>query len=98
MVQFNDDGDIRCEICGGYFPRVCNHVRKAHGVSAADYKRHLGLPLSKGLCSETSRIKTSEHSKRVYASGAVNNFIENSKQTRYPKGVSGRNVKSKLIQ
>lgn len=87
-IQYNDKGLVKCEVCGQHFHRVACHVNKAHQMSASVYKAKFGFKQGEGLCSEKSRIITSNQSKSRYRTAEL--FIENSKKTRFPKGVCGR--------
>lgn len=46
---------IPCLICGKLYRAVCHHARLAHGISARDYKRRFGLPVSQGVAAPQAR-------------------------------------------
>lgn len=90
VVEKNEAGLIKCEICGEYFNRVACHVNKAHGLSAKEYKVKFGFVRSVGLCSDVSKSITSENSKEFYRNGVFEKFISRSHIGKFKKGCSGR--------
>lgn len=58
--EYNQQGLVKCEICGKYFARVAVHVRQKHEMTAREYKIEFGFDVSKGLCSEDSAEKSRE--------------------------------------
>ncbi len=46
---------VICLICGRAFRSVGHHVRWAHKITARDYKRRYGLPVTKGACGAEAR-------------------------------------------
>ncbi len=48
---------IQCHFCGEWFDYLANHIRKEHSMSAADYKRTVGLNNTTALINETVRAK-----------------------------------------
>lgn len=93
-AEYNNEGKIKCEVCGKVFNRVACHVNKVHGISALQYKELFGFKLSEGLCSEQSRIKTSRTSSQRYRTGKMNSFISNS--NKFKPGECGRNRSNKF--
>lgn len=90
---YNDEGKVRCLECGGYFHRVICHTLKAHNMNAEAYKLKFGLSLSKGICSETSRLKTSQQVTERSRNGLLEKFFTAGLNTQYKRGTSGRNIK-----
>ena len=62
ILEYNEEGKPKCEICGKFFNRVISHVRQKHFLNEREYKKQFGFELKKGICSkessEKSRIKT----------------------------------------
>ena len=62
ILEYNEEGKPKCEICGKFFNRVLSHVRQKHFLNEIEYKKQFGFDLKKGICSkessEKSRIKT----------------------------------------
>ena len=62
ILEYNEEGKPKCEICGKFFNRVISHVRQKHFLNEKEYKKQFGFDLKRGLCSkessEKSRIKT----------------------------------------
>ena len=62
ILEYNEEGKPKCEICGKFFNRVISHVRQKHFLNEKEYKKQFGFDLKKGICSkessEKSRIKT----------------------------------------
>ena len=62
ILEYNEEGKPKCEICGKFFNRVLSHVRQRHFLNEIEYKKQFGFDLKKGICSkessEKSRIKT----------------------------------------
>lgn len=62
ILEYNEEGKPKCEICGKFFNRVISHVRQKHFLNEREYKKQFGFDLKKGICSkessEKSRIKT----------------------------------------
>jgi hypothetical protein len=88
-AEYNNDGLVKCEICGGYFSRVCNHANKAHNIKAKEYRKMFGFG-TQLLISELSRIKSAEKTKNRYEGGQCERFKEKSKSTQFKPGESGR--------
>ena len=62
---------IPCLICGKPCLSVCHHARRAHGISARDYKLRFGLPVSRGVAAPESREAWRESMLNSRASGAI---------------------------
>jgi hypothetical protein len=62
ILEYNEEGKPKCEICGKFFNRVISHVRQKHFLNEKEYKKQFGFDLKRGICSkessEKSRIKT----------------------------------------
>lgn len=90
VIEYNEDGQPKCEICGRYFTRVALHVRQKHEISEKEYKIQFGFDLKKGICSkessEKSRIKALENYDKVIKE----NLIKNGEKSRFKKGGKGR--------
>lgn len=55
MVVAENHDLPECLICGGRFKSVGHHVRKAHGITAMDYRDMYGIPRSRKLTSAETR-------------------------------------------
>ena len=85
IVEYNQEGQPKCEICGRYFNRVISHVRQAHFINEREYKMLFGFDLIKGICSKESAEKT-----RIKTLGNYDKCIKNNLEI---KGVKSRFVK-----
>jgi hypothetical protein len=53
LGRLNDDGDrVECHACGGWYRLLATHL-PVHDLTAREYKRIFGLPLSQGLVGRT---------------------------------------------
>ena len=90
IIEYNEEGQPKCEICNKYFNRVVSHVSKKHHMTEKEYKIQFGFDLKKGICSaessERSRIKALENYDTVIA---VNLTIKGQK-SRFKNGDKGR--------
>ena len=84
--EYDNNGRVKCEICGKYFNSVCSHALKAHNISARDYKLRYGLKLSKPVSSSNLINKLSN----AALNRNTDYLIEAGKQYRYKTGESGR--------
>lgn len=57
VVLKADDGKLLCPFCGKTYEHLGAHAHRAHGLSAKEYKREVGLPQGSALCSERIRFK-----------------------------------------
>lgn len=85
--EYNEQGKVRCNICGQYFDRVMNHARLAHGISNKQYRKKFGYSNSTNLTSIQSSMKSGEKIKIHYHNGDYDKFIERSKSTRFVPGI-----------
>ena len=71
------DGRIRCAVCGGSFDRIGIHARKAHGMTAREYREKYGGSLSSRRVQEVAskprgkRGPYEKHSRYVLPDGRV---------------------------
>jgi len=90
IIEYSDDGLIKCEICNQYFQRVITHVRQKHYMNEKDYNLQFGFDTSKGICSresaERSRIKVYENFDKCIGK----NLLEKGSNTRFIVGSKGR--------
>jgi hypothetical protein len=90
IIEYNEDGQPKCEICGEHFERVAAHVRQKHEISAREYKKQYGFDLSKGICSKESSEKSREKAYDNYDKVIGNNLVKNGEPTRFKNGSKGR--------
>jgi hypothetical protein len=90
IIEYNSDGEPKCEICEKHFKRVIAHARQKHNISEREYKMQFGFDLKKGICSkdssEKSRIKAFENYDKVIAI----NLTQKGVKSRFVKGDKGR--------
>lgn len=60
IVEYDVNGNPKCEICGKYYKRVMTHARYKHEITEREYKKQFGLNLIKGICSKESSQLTRE--------------------------------------
>jgi hypothetical protein len=90
IIEYNDDGEPKCEICGKFFKRVLAHVRQKHLVAEKEYKTTFGFDLYKGICSKDSSEKSREAVYRNYDKCVEKNLLFKGEKTRFVKGSDGR--------
>ncbi len=90
IIEYNDDGLPKCELCGQYFNRVLSHVRQKHAMTQREYKVMHGLDLIKGIISAHSRDKSRQAVLNNFEKVVENNLINSGKNTRFKDGGSGR--------
>lgn len=76
---------FQCQICGGWYNKLCSHTWNAHKILAYDYKKMFGLETTKGLVTDEYR----EHKRKlVYEHPEVieNNLVKAGEKTRMKKG------------
>ncbi len=60
----DEDGRLQCHICGKFYRGLCNHVHRAHGITADQYRQEFGLTRH-GLVSPDLRKRLSEHAREM---------------------------------
>lgn len=90
VIEYNEDGQPMCEICGKYFERVLAHARQKHHISEREYKLQFGFDLIKGICSERSAEKTRIKTLLNYDKVIAINLTEKGKKSRFTEGSEGR--------
>lgn len=90
VIEYNEEGNPKCEICGLFFKRVLTHVRQKHFMNERQYKSKFGFDLIKGICSKASsdksRAKVIEH----YDTVVAGNLLYSGELSRFSKGTKGR--------
>jgi hypothetical protein len=90
IIEYNEDGQPMCEICGGHFNRVIAHARQKHQVSEREYKLQFGFNLKKGICSKESSQKSRERVLENYDKCIAKNLQLLGEKTRFKVGSEGR--------
>jgi hypothetical protein len=90
VIEYNQEGKPKCEICNKHFDRVISHVRQKHNMSALDYKLKFGFDTSKGICSEKSAKLSREKAYQNYEKVIAENLINKGSSTRFKMGCKGR--------
>jgi hypothetical protein len=57
---------ITCLLCGLSFKGLDPHIQGVHQTSADEYREKYGLPYKRGLTSDATRDRRSEHSKEMF--------------------------------
>lgn len=96
IIEYNQNGLPKCEICGQYFKRVLPHVRQKHFMTEREYKIMFGFDVKKGITSKESKEKSREAIMRNYERCITENLSKGAKY-RFKKGSSGR-TKNKVSQ
>jgi RNA polymerase sigma factor (sigma-70 family) len=60
IVEYDEHGNPKCEICGRHYIRILLHARYKHSITEREYKLQFGLDLNKGICSKESSLRTRE--------------------------------------
>lgn len=89
IIEYNQDGLIKCEICNKYFKRVITHVRQKHFMTEREYKLSYGFDLKKGIISKESKQKSHDAIMRNYQQCISENLNKGAKY-RFKKGSKGR--------
>lgn len=90
IIEYNNDGNPMCEICGLFFKRVLSHVWQKHEMNERDYKMTFGFDLIKGICSAKSSAKTRKSTLNNYEKCIRRNLNIRGKRTRFVPGEIGR--------
>ena len=90
IIEYNEDGQPMCEICGGYFNRVIAHARQKHHISEREYKLQFGFNLKKGICSKESSQKSRERVFENYDKCIGKNLQLLGEKSRFKTGSEGR--------
>jgi hypothetical protein len=90
VIEYNEDGQPMCEICGNHFERVIAHARQKHHISEREYKLQFGLNLKKGICSKQSAEKSRERVFENYEKCIGKNLELLGEKTRFKVGSEGR--------
>ena len=89
-IEYDSEGNPKCEICGKHFLRVLPHVRQKHKIEERDYKIQFGFDLTKGICSKESSQRSREKTLLNYDKCIKKNLIVKGAKTRIEKGSVGR--------
>jgi hypothetical protein len=90
VIEYNEEGLVKCEVCGDYFHRPIAHARQKHDISAKEYKKQFGFDMTKGICSKESAEISRVHNKANYAKVVTKNLLKKGKSTRFKNGDAGR--------
>lgn len=90
VIEYNNNGQPKCEICNKYFDRVISHVRQKHEINEKEYKKQFGFDLKKGICSKNSSEKTRLKTIDNYDKCIHRNLIIKGFKTRFNNGDIGR--------
>ena len=89
IVEYNQDGLPKCEICQKYFHRVLRHVCQKHFMTEREYKIMFGFDLKKGITSKESKQKSRDAIMRNYQQ-CINENLSKGAKYRFKKGSAGR--------
>ena len=90
IIEYNEDGLVKCEICSLYFKRPIVHVRQKHFLTEREYKIQFGFDLKKGICSKESSAISREKVLENYDRCIKNNLEIKGAKSRFKKGDPGR--------
>lgn len=90
VIEYNEDGQPMCEICGKHFERVIVHARQKHQISEREYKLQFGFNLKKGICSKESSEKSRERVFENYEQCIGKNLELLGQKSRFKDGSEGR--------
>jgi hypothetical protein len=90
IIEYNEDGKPKCEICCKYFNRVLPHVRQKHDLNEKEYKLKFGFDLYKGICSEKSSNLSREKTLLNYDKCIKNNLLKKGSLNRFIINHQGR--------
>lgn len=89
IIEYDEDGLPKCEICSRYFKRVLTHVRQRHFLEEREYKKRFGFDLKKGICSKESSEISRDRILRNY-DRCIKRNLAKGKKYRFKKGDTGR--------
>ena len=90
IIEYNNEGQPKCEICGEHFNRVISHVRQKHQINEREYKITYGFDLKKGICSKESSEKSRTSTLNNYDKCINKNLIRGGEKSRFKEGSTGR--------
>jgi hypothetical protein len=90
IIEYNSDGEPKCEICEKHFKRVIAHARQKHNISEREYKMQFGFDLKKGICSKESSEKSRNKALENYDKVIAINLKQKGIKSRFVKGDKGR--------
>lgn len=90
QIEYDEEGNPKCEICGEYFKRVLTHVRQKHFINEREYKTQFGFDLIKGIVSKESAQKSRERVYENYSKCITGNLLKGGQKSRFTKGTKGR--------
>jgi len=90
IIEYNDDGQLKCELCGKFFNRLSNHLRYTHRMTSSDYKATFGLNKGQSLWCKVDSLKQREIALSMYDKCIKQNLIENPGRKPFKKGHIGR--------
>jgi len=90
IIEYNDQGLPKCEICGKYFKRVLSHVRQKHFMPEREYKTMFGFDLRKGICSKESSELSKNKTLSNFDKCIKNNLLSKGNKSKFIKGHKGR--------
>lgn len=88
ITEYNEEGLVKCEICGQFFKRPLTHVRQKHFLEEREYKQQFGFDLKKGICSKESSQLSREKVFDNYDKMIKN--LSKGEKYRFKKGSNGR--------
>lgn len=90
IIEYNEEGLVKCEVCGLYFKRPLTHVRQKHFLEEREYKQQFGFDVKKGICSKESAELSRERVYENYDKCIKRNLEEKGAKSRFKKGSKGR--------
>lgn len=90
VIEYNENGLPKCEICGKHFKRVMTHVRQVHFMNKHEYKAEYGLVKKRGICSKESSLKSTKFLLASHESGVVNHLLNKDNPYKFKSGHKGR--------
>lgn len=90
VIEYDEDGLPKCEICNKHFKRVISHVRQKHSMNEREYKELFGFDVRKGICSKESSEKSRKRVYENYDKCITSNLIKSGAKSRFKIGSKGR--------
>lgn len=88
VIEYNEAGLPKCEICGKPFKKLLAHVYQKHGLLKREYKKQFGLALNKGILCNESYLKIRKSTMK--RASFISNNIKMLKEYQFEKGCKGR--------
>lgn len=89
IIEYDDNGNPICEICGKGFSKVISHVWQSHEMSGKEYKKEYGFDINKGIINR-QLAQSLRHNVLSHYDDVIKPLIEAGAKSRFKQGHGGR--------